>query len=476
MVLLVAAAFAPPARATLRVESTGTGGLVLTDKNGSFDDQITLALVASASGIEWEINKTFRCGVVCIDVNRYELGPGCLPDGEEGAAGGDARCTRFNGKVTVNSLGGEDVFAIAPSSQAITESLTVNLGAGNDVAQGAAGADSFNGGSGEDILRGGTGNDALAGSAGNDLLEGQDGTDTLTGASENDTLIPGTGPDSSDGGPGDDRFALGTVVRDEKDQVQGGTGFDRATYSGLLIPRGFGVTGVGDTGFNGGVGVARTTPVRIVEANLESLGGEKDTNEFDVLRSIEGYGGGNGNDIVTGALSSNVGDYFGETGNDALFGTSGANTLIGGPGDDFLDGNAGPDIIDAKSGEAKAEKDSVIDCGAGQGDRAFIDLKDDLLPAGCEILERAPAGEEPHARPSARRLTRVLRGRASFRVSCPRTQRGRCAGRLGLRVGRARTKPTRFSDPSRRIAQGRGTSGGAWQEGQAPHGGPARRT
>jgi hypothetical protein len=186
--------------------------------------------------------------------------------------------------------------------------------------------------------------------------------------------------------------------------------------------------------------------VRIVEANLETLGGEKNTTENDVLRSIESYEGGSGDDIITGAISSNASNYLGSFGNDTIFGSSGANTLTGGAGADQLDANDGTDVIDAKAGEGStAVADPLIDCGAGVGDLAILDLKDDSSPTGCEIVERAPAREQPHARPRVARVTTVDAGRAVFSIACPRTQHGRCAGTLGLRIGRACTKLTRFS-------------------------------
>ena len=81
--------------------------------------------------------------------------------------------------------------------------------------------------------------------------------------------------------------------------------------------------------------------MRIIEANLETLGGEKDAGENDVLRSIESYAGSIGADILTGVLSSNASTYLGEGGNDQIFGSSGNNTVIGGAGADQLDGNGG---------------------------------------------------------------------------------------------------------------------------------------
>ena len=439
LVLLCTLAVVPSAGATLRVESTGAGGLVITDKNGTFDDSVKLSLVTTGSTLQWQISKTLRCGVACVDVIVFELGPGCRQLGTEPENG--VTCDRLGGGVTANTLGGEDLFRIRPDSQVITDPIRLNLGAGNDIGFGATGPDTLNGGSGRDFLGAGQDNDALLGGDGQDVLVGDDGNDTLTGGAANDTLVPGVGADSSNGGSGDDRFALGTPARDEKDQVQGGIGFDRAGYSVLFINN-----TAGDFSIKGGVGASRANPVRIIEANLESLGGEKDSGENDVLRSIEGYSGGSGSDIITGAISSNPSDYFGEFGDDTIFGSSGRNTLIGGPNADSLDGNAGTDVLDGKSGEGTvAVKDPLIDCGDGSGDLAIIDLKDDATPAGCEIVDRAPAGERPHARPRPRRVTRVRGGRARFRVLCPRTQRGRCRGRLTVRVGRRSARPVRFS-------------------------------
>ena len=421
---------AATASATLRVESTSTGGLLVTDKNGTFDDNVTLGLASGTTGLEWQIFKTVVCGTLCVDAVLFELGPGCRAS----PAGTPATvvCTRLSGKVTVNLAGGNDSFGIPDRTLPITDSLTINLSTGDDVARGGSGDDAIQGGSGNDRLFAGAGNDVVQGSTGDDILSGDAGNDTLSGSDGADQITPGVGSDTVDAGAGNDTIALGTPNRDERDDVNGGTGFDSSTYS------------------------SRVTPLRIVEANLETLAGEKDAGENDVLRSIESYDGGNGNDIITGVLSSNTSNYSGSLGDDVIFGSSAANTLTGGPGADQLDGNEGNDVLDAKSGEGStAVADPLIDCGTGTNDLAILDLKDDATPSGCENVNRSPAGEGPHVRPTVPRLVAIASGAVSFKLSCPRALKRRCAGTLALRLGTAQTAQTKYAiaaGKSRRVA------------------------
>lgn len=402
-------ALAPAAGATLRVESNGTSGLVLTDARGNFPDTVTLSLVTTSSGVEWRVAKTINCGRGCIDFFRYDVRPGCRTEQD----GEIVACTRFNTKVTVNLLGGNDNFKPGSDSLPITDPLMLNLGAGDDVAIGGVAGDTIQGGSGKDNLGGGPGDDSLLGS---------DGDDTLT---------PGVGADTAEGGAGDDVFMLGTPNKDEQDDVNGGIGADRASYFGRL------------------------TSLRIIEANLETLAGEKDAGENDVLRSVESYAGSFGADILTGVLTSNSSNYSGEGGDDSIFGSSTANTITGGAGADRLDGNEGNDILNAKSGETAAVADPLVECGAGSGDLAIVDLKDDAGTPGCENVDRAPAHETPRAKPRIPRRARVTGGRVAFKVACPRKPKRRCTGRLSLRIGKRSTKATRYSirrGRSRRIA------------------------
>ena len=434
--LVLSGALSPSAGATVRVTSTATDGLVVTDKNGTFSDHVFLKLVSTQEGLRWEVFKTGVCGLGCLDVFQYEAGPGCSEDDEV------VTCDRLRSRVTLNLAGGDDEVEFRPDTVSITDSFEVNAGDGNDQVRGQAlsGPTALDGGAGRDRLFAGSARDVVHAGAGDDLVLAGAGNDALTGGDGADRMDLGLGADTADGGPGADVFGLATLARDEKDEVNGGIGGDRATY----------------LGFGGIFSRTRLTALRIVEANLETLAGEKNTSENDVLRSIESYEGSVAADIITGAVSSNASDYLGSAGNDTIFGSSGPNTLTGGGGADQLDANAGTDIIDAKAGEGStAVADPLIDCGDGAGDLAVLDLKDDSTPAGCEIVERAPAREKPHARPRAARVTRVVDGRALFRVGCPRSQSGRCVGTLGLRIGRATTKVVRFSirrGKSRRVA------------------------
>jgi Ca2+-binding RTX toxin-like protein len=420
--IVASCALAPAAQATIRVELAGDGGLVITDRDGNLNDVVTLGHVsADGGGLEWEIARDRDCGRNCFDLRvLYEVGSGCR---FVAVGPGLVRCTRLAASATVNLLGGNDRFKIAPASVGMTDPITLSLGAGDDTGDGAAGDDTLQGGSGDDRLDGKAGGDLVQGSIGNDFLIGDLGNDNLTGSDGADVIVPGVGQDTGDAGAGNDEIQLGTFERDERDDFNGGIGFDRATY------------------------VNRFSALRIIEANLETLAGEKDAGENDVLRSIESYAGGRGPDILTGVLSSNASTYLGEGGNDQIFGSSGNNTVAGGAGADQLDGNAGNDTIDAKSGEGgTAAADPVIDCGTGTGDRAILDLTDDPTPTDCDgNIDRSAAGEGPHVRLKFRRRVAVRGGRVSARLKCPRALRRGCRGTLAVRIGKARSPRSRYS-------------------------------
>jgi hypothetical protein len=395
---LLLAVGAPPAAATLRVEST-TRGLVAEDLNGTFNDFVQLRLVQNGLRLEWELEKSLLCGTPCFDLVRFEFGPGCRAEGDL------ARCDRLAPGATLRLRGGNDAVLSFDSPVQITDPLTLDMGAGRDNADGALG---------NDTILAGPGDDTLEGFAGNDVLDGGDGDDLIS---------LGEGTDRAEGGAGNDGFDVSTPLNDGTDIVNGGLGADSAGYSG------------------------RTTRMRIIEANLQTLAGERDTAENDVLTSIERYTAGSAADIITGVLSSNVSIYEGFSGDDQLFGTSGANTLTGGRGDDLLDGNGGDDVIDAKSGEilSASHADAVIDCGTGANDLALIDLQDDRSPVGCETIARSPLGEGPHVALVTAKVLRPRGGAVTAVLRCPRALRRPCAGSLALRLARRETTSTRYS-------------------------------
>lgn len=406
--LAVMSALPASASADMSVESTTAGGLVVRGLDNSNDD-IFLGLFREDGGrLIWFIS-TRRTGL-----NDLAVGAGCTGDFRNFLRFNTASavCDRLAARVTVNLLSGNDKFVMNtnPEILPITDPLTVSGGDGNDT------------------------------------IEAAGGNDVLTGGAGNDSLYLDVGADNANGGAGNDAIFLATPARDATDQVNGGTGVDSATYSDDTTR-----FGDGDPEPDR----SRLTPVRIIEADLETLAGEKDTNEGDVLRSIESYGGGAGNDIITGVLSSNNSDYHGGSGDDQLFGTSGNNLLSGGRGRDQLSGKAGNDTLDAKRAEGGvATRDSPVDCGAGTGDFAITDLQD-ALPVNCENFERSDAVSSPHVQMRFPRVVAVASGRISVRLNCPRAWRRPCAGTLELRHGRARTPRTRYaikSGRSRRVS------------------------
>jgi Ca2+-binding RTX toxin-like protein len=419
-------AMAAPAQAAL---SATVGGSGLSITGDGTRNQVGLDLQFGPSGLEWRVSQI--CILFCAE--GVQPGPGC----RAGANSSQVVCDRAGRQVTVALGGANDSFSVGDATT-VTDPIVVNGQTGNDSISGGEGPDSLQGGSGDDKLRAGLGADTVEGSIGQDLLTGDEGDDALDGGDGNDVLDPGTGADTAEGQAGDDTIHLGTDVKDGKDTVNGGIGRDAATYAPASLFPGFP---------NIPTIPGRATAVRIVEANLETLAGAKDFSEGDVLRSIESYTGGRDEDIITGVLSSNISDYFGDTDDDTIFGTSAPNTIVGGQGDDQLSGKAGDDIIDAKTGEVDTEphNDFVIDCGDGSGDTAFLDLKDDLTPTGCEFKERSPLGEGPHVRLKVPKRTAVAGGRATFRLACPRALKRACAGTLRLQLGRVSSRRTAYS-------------------------------
>jgi Ca2+-binding RTX toxin-like protein len=421
----MALAMAAPAQGALSATATGAGLSITGDGSRN---QVGLHLQLGSAGLEWRVHQT--CILFCAEA--VQPGPGC----RAGADSSEVLCDRVGRQVTVALGDNSDSFSVG-DAMPVTDPITVNGQLGNDSISGGEGPDNLQGGSDNDKLRGGLGNDTLSGSAGADVLSGDTGADAIDGGDGNDVIDLGTGADTAEGKAGDDTIHLGTAVKDEKDTVNGGLGRDSTTYAHAVLFPGF--PNIPET-------PGRATAVRVVEANLETVAGAKDFSEGDVLRSIERYTGGLDEDILTGVVSSNESDYFGDNDDDTIFGSSGPNTIVGGIGDDQLSAKAGDDIVDAKTGEnARAtHTDFLIDCGDGS-DTAILDLTDDLTPTGCEFKQRSPLGEGPHVRLSAPRRTAVAGGRATFRLSCPRALRRACAGTLRLQLGRASSPRTGYS-------------------------------
>jgi RTX calcium-binding nonapeptide repeat (4 copies)/Metallo-peptidase family M12B Reprolysin-like len=158
-------------------------------------------------------------------------------DGQEGSDSYAIGLGSLDGPVVINDTGttgidtllingtpGDDVIILTDNGvssglQNVTfsgiEQFAVDAGAGNDLVDGSAltisvtifggtGDDTLIGGSNDDKLYGQDGNDHLHGGAGNDLLSGGDGADALFGDAGDDQLAGGAGDDHLYGGSGND--------------------------------------------------------------------------------------------------------------------------------------------------------------------------------------------------------------------------------------------------------------------------------
>jgi hypothetical protein len=162
-----------------------------------------------------------------------------------------------------------------------------------------------------------------------------------------------------------------------------------------------------------------TTPKGQGESFSISLGDRNDTFAADSVGDFEVHGGP-GRDLVIGNDEPSVVPamedeprlvywtedmLYGDGGNDLLAGRQGSDYLSGGAGADYLEG--GPDAGESdafsqgkddallggggndKLNAAEDDRDSVINCGPGRRDKAWID-KIDPKPKGCEIVKKRP--------------------------------------------------------------------------------------
>ena len=192
---------------------------------------------------------------------------------------------------------------------------------------------------------GGPGKDTITGSdGGNDVIDGAAEEDTISGRGGDDSLydsIDDAAPNHMFGGPGDDSLRSGAGA----DQLDGGDGFDTATYANRGTDAASGVTVV----LAGGTATGAGAP------------GENDT-----LTGIENLQGTARNDTLIGDDGANI-----------IQGLDGDDAITGGKGADLLYGGAGNDAIDALD-----QTFDRVSCGGPQArDTASVDDIDQL--AGC---------------------------------------------------------------------------------------------
>lgn len=211
--------------------------------------------------------------------------------------------------LTAYGMGGHDTIRV---NAAVTQSVTLN------------------GGLGDDQLIGGSGNDFLIGGAGNDTLTGGDGNDSLTGGAGNDVYVFGETSTNQI----DTIFEAAGDVADALDFTAMTSGVTvNLTSDSALATSNHRIVKMGSAGQS---------------ANIENVSGGSG-NDFITGNAANNvlYGNG-GNDTLSGGDGSDLLD--GGEGNDLLKGGNGDDTLIGGLGDDYLKGEAGNDILNGGDG------------------------------------------------------------------------------------------------------------------------------
>jgi Ca2+-binding RTX toxin-like protein len=200
----------------------------------------------------------------------------------------------------------------------------------DNVANDGTGGESDNVRTDVENLRGGNNDDTLIGSGQDNELVGDGGDDDVRGESGDDLVFGdfefqgGTGDDEVSGGNGDDRLFGGGGG----DNFQGGDDFDFVDYAQQ----------------------AGSTDLTITIDNVANDGaaGEGD----NVMDTVEGVEGANGNDTITGG--------------------AGPNTLFGGGGMDDLSGAGGKDLLDGETpGAFNTLAADVINGGAGEDTASY---------------------------------------------------------------------------------------------------------
>lgn len=211
------------------------------------------------------------------------------------------------------------------------EANVIDLGAGDDIADGQAGNDILKGGAGSDVLDGGEGNDTLEGGDSDDTLRGGAGTDTLKGGAGNDILIGGAGGDAIDGGDGIDTLSFE---------------YSDVGVSVALLPASYPSYSASALGYLGPI-------------TGDAIG--------DSYTSIE---------IVKGSAFA-----------DRILGSGGDDMIYGGAGDDILQGFWGEDIIDGGTGADKMG-------GGAANDIYYVDNEGDIVDERSVEVHVTPGGTE----------------------------------------------------------------------------------
>jgi Ca2+-binding RTX toxin-like protein len=301
-------------------------------------------------------------------------------------------------RIEIRSGGGDDNVRIA---DALTETVTIETGAGADVVTGGLGKETIATGDDADFVHAGGGDDTIVLGAGDDSAIQAEGVDSVEGQSGEDTLRAVGSAESEEF----TLMAVGAQARIARDTVPATT--DSAGVEVLDVTAAGGVDLVD-------IGNLQATDVETVEADLGLLDGARDevaaqgsesTNVVDVLLSGEGglvaqglpgislrvEGSQPASDLLTVRTlggrdfiraNRDVGSrialqFDGGEDNDTLTGSDAADVLRGGPGFDVLTGGRGADVADMGDGDDVFTRDQQagddrVDGGPGNDSVTMI--------------------------------------------------------------------------------------------------------
>tara|TARA_R110002124_G_scaffold64985_2_gene178029 strand:- start:862969 stop:881598 length:18630 start_codon:yes stop_codon:yes gene_type:complete len=326
--------------------------------------------------------------------------------------------TAGDGNNIVDSGAGADIVTLGNGDNSVT------AGTGNDTVVAGTGANSIDGGDGNDQITvtgttgvntvdGGIGDDIIVAGASDDVIIDGAGNDTITAGDGANTITVGDGLDTVTSGAGADRFIIGNDG--DADNLNAGSGDDWIDYSGVtgggvvidltagtasdnggtnigtdsvsdfenvigtasddIITANSAVTG--SSTFDGGAGgvdfvsYEHETAKVVVDLSTGSDTATKTSDGLvDTLISVEGAGGGSGDDTFIGDTGANL--FEGNAGDDIFFGGDGNDTLNGGAGDDTFIGELGDDVMD---GGTSGGDDDYLNYTA-DSDGIIIDLGD----------------------------------------------------------------------------------------------------
>jgi Ca2+-binding RTX toxin-like protein len=294
---------------------------VVVENAGEGTDTIRTALAAFAlAGIANVENLTF------VGTGDFTGTGNALANTITGGVGNDV-LDGAEGADRLVGLDGNDTYFVNNSSDVVVEAAN----AGTDAVMTASAAYTLSANV-ENLTYVGTGSFNGAGNGLANIITGGSNTDTLSGAGGNDTIIGLGGNDTLGGGAGDDTFVA--AAGDGNDSYVGNGGSDTYSLAGLTV----------DAIINLATGTATSSE-----------------SGADTLISIENVVGGSGQDTITASTARNA--FTGGAGNDTFVFASTAAAGIGTNRDLITDFTAAADRIDV----------SGIDANGGQaGNPEFV--------------------------------------------------------------------------------------------------------